>query len=82
VAEGLPFTQAFEREAGETPDAAAAHAWRTYRRWTTWLPTLASTSATWTLILILAFVAFAVRLRQRIARRRQWSEEDQWPVDE
>jgi hypothetical protein len=76
VAEGVPFDEAFAREAGETPDAAAAHAWRSYRRWTNWVPAVASASATWTVILLLAFAAFAVRVRQRIRRRRRWDEEE------
>jgi len=76
VADGDPFADAFAREAGETPDAAAAHAWQSYRRWTNWVPAMASASAIWTIILLLAFVAFGVRVRQRIRRRRQWGEEE------
>jgi hypothetical protein len=74
VATGVPFASAFELETGETPDRAADRAWRSYRRWTTWLPMATSASALWGLILALAFVAFFVRLSQR--RRRRWEGEE------
>lgn len=77
VARGVPFARAFELETGETPDEAAALAWATYRRWTTWLPFITSGSALWTAIMALAFVAFFVRLVQR-ARRRRRLDEDPW----
>ncbi len=76
VAGGVPFRAAFEREAGESPEIAAARTWRTYRRWTSWIPFATSTGVLWSGILILAFVAFGVRLRQRALRRRAWDEED------
>jgi hypothetical protein len=76
VARGTPFVRAFELETGETPDEAAAHAWATYRRWTTWLPFVTSGSALWTAIMALAFVAFFARLVQRARRRREWNDED------
>ena len=82
VAAGTAFQQAFAMETGETVDAAAARAWKSYRRWTNWVPAVASASAVWTLILVLAFAAFLVRMRQRLLRRRRWAEEDEWPVDE
>lgn len=75
VAAGVPFDSAFERETGETPALAADRAWRSYRRWTTWLPLATSGSALWGLILALAFVAFFVTLSKRSRRRRQWDEE-------
>jgi hypothetical protein len=75
VAAGVPFNRAFELETGETPALAADRAWRSYRRWTTWLPLATSASAVWTLILALAFVAFFVTLSKRARRRRQWDEE-------
>lgn len=76
VATGVPFESAFAREAGESQDAAAARAWAGYRRWTAWVPAVTSPSAAWTLILALAFVAFAVQRRRRARRRRQWEHED------
>jgi len=76
VARGVPFARAFAIETGETPDAAAAHAWRAYRRWTNWLPSVTSGSALWTVILMLAAVAFAMRRVRRAERRRVWEEED------
>lgn len=77
VAVGTPFDVAFVRHTGETPDEAAAVAWATYRRITTWLPVVTSGNAIWTVILTLAFIAFVVRLRQRAIRRRQWDEDEQ-----
>ena len=75
VAAGVPFARAFELETGETPALAADRAWRTYRRWTRWLPIVTSASALWGLILALAFVAFFVTLSKRARRRRQWDDE-------
>jgi hypothetical protein len=79
VATGIPFDQAFQLETGETPDAAAARVWMEYRRWTAWLPVVTSESAVWTVILALAFVAFAAQVRRRARRRRQWAEEEEIP---
>lgn len=76
VGRGAPFARAFAIETGETPDVAAAHAWRAYRRWINWVPYLTSGSAIWATILVLAGVAFAVRRRRRARRRRAWDEED------
>lgn len=76
VATGLDFDRAFEREVGLTPDAAAARAWATYRRWPTWIPALTGPSAIWALIMALSFVVYAVQLRRRILRRRQWADEE------
>jgi hypothetical protein len=79
VAAGVPFASAFELETGETPARAADRAWRSYRRWTTWLPLATSGSALWGLILALAFVAFFVQLWKRAERRRQWTGEEDHP---
>jgi hypothetical protein len=76
VARGVPFARAFQEETGVSPDAAAADAWAGYRRWTAWVPAVTSTSAAWTLILALAFLAFVAQRRRRARRRRQWDEED------
>jgi len=76
VAEGLSFDLAFAQHTRETPDEAAAVAWATYRRLSTWLPFITSVNAVWTLILGLAFLAFAMRLRQRAVRRGQWDDEE------
>lgn len=75
VAAGMPFDAAFEAETGTSPDAAADAAWAAYRRWTAWVPAVTSPSAAWTLILVLAFVAFAAQRRRRARRRRQWDED-------
>ena len=80
VAAGVPFARAFELETGETPALAADRAWRSYRRWTTWLPMVTSPSALWGLILALAFVAFFVTLSKRARRRRQWDNEAGTPA--
>jgi hypothetical protein len=76
VADGILFARAFQLETGVTTDAAAARAWRGYRRWTAWLPAITSASATWALILAIAFAAYVAQRRRRIRRRRQWDEED------
>jgi hypothetical protein len=75
VATGVRFASAFEIETGETPTQAADRAWRSYRRWTSWMPLATSASAVWGLILALAFVAFFMRLSKRTQRRRQWDDE-------
>ena len=76
VARGLPFAEAFERETGETPDEAAAHAWQAYRRWSSWIPTLTSGTSVWVLIMAVALMAFLARLRKRRQRRREWDQEE------
>ena len=75
VASGMSFDEAFRAETGTSPDLAADAAWATYRRWTAWIPAVTSPSAAWTLILVLAFVAFAAQRRRRARRRRLWDEE-------
>jgi hypothetical protein len=76
VAAGDSFERAFELTTGESADAAATRAWAAYSRWTGWVPALTSPSMPWAAILVLAFLAFAVRLRRRTIRRRQeWGEE-------
>ena len=45
-------------------------------RWTEWLPAMTSASAMWALILVLAFVAYATRMRRRSLRRQQWEDEN------
>jgi hypothetical protein len=76
MAGGIAFARAFQDVTGGTPDAAAALAWAGYRRWTAWVPAVTSASAAWTLILLLAVLAFAVQRRRRARRRRQWDEEE------
>jgi hypothetical protein len=76
VAAGVPFPQAFTAETGETPDTAAAIAWRSYRNWSRWVPALASPSAVWTFILVLATMAFLARRRRHMRARERWAEEE------
>jgi hypothetical protein len=76
MATGVPFASAFEIETGETPAQAADRTWRSYRRWTSWMPLATSASTLWGLILALAFVAFFMRLSKRTQRRRQWDDEE------
>jgi hypothetical protein len=76
VSDGTPFARAFALETGETPDEAAARAWRAYRRWTAWLPVVTSGSAVWAATLALAFAAFFVRLYRNARRRQAWAEEE------
>lgn len=76
VARGARFAEAFMLETGETPDDAAAHAWRAYRRWTRWILVATSASSLWLGIMVLAVVAFLATLRKRWRRRRQWDQED------
>jgi hypothetical protein len=75
VARGAAFDEAFRRETGEGVDAAATRAWRTYRG-LRWLPVVTGAAGMWGWILLLAFLAFAVRLRRRRERRRRWDEEE------
>lgn len=79
IARGETFDRAFARRTGETPDGAAARAWAPYRRWTAWLPALTSPFAVWTMILALAFLAFAARVYKKAQRRRAWPDE---PADD
>jgi hypothetical protein len=83
VAAGVPFPAAFAAETGESPDAAAAIAWRAYRNWIRWVPALASTSAVWSFIVALAVIAFLARRRRRMQLRKHWDEEQRgtWPFD-
>ena len=76
VARGAPFAHAFALETGETPNEAAAHAWRVYRRWTSWIPVVTSASSLWVGIMALALVAFVATRRKRWRRRRQWDQEE------
>ena len=79
VGSGVPFAESFERETGETPDAAASRAWAVYRRWTNWVPALTSGSAVWALILVISAAAYVSVRRRRIRRRRAWDEEENQP---
>jgi hypothetical protein len=83
VARGVAFARALEIETGESADSAAAHAWRAYLRWTNWLPAVTGGAAVWTMILVLASVAFVVRRHRRARRRLAWDEEEQerWTAD-
>lgn len=76
VAGGASFPRAFEAETGETPDAAAARAWTTYRRWSNWVPVVMNGTALWGVILALAVAAYAVRKRRRARWRREMALED------
>jgi hypothetical protein len=75
VATGMAFEQAFFTATGETPDQAAAIAWRVYRG-IRWLPVLTGPSGVWAAILMLAGLAFIVRQHRRRRRRRQWDAEE------
>jgi MYXO-CTERM domain-containing protein len=81
VEAGAFFDRAFARETGETPDAAAARAWATYRRWTTWVPAVANASTVWGAILALAVAAYIARRRRRARLRKQWEDGESWPFD-
>ncbi len=76
VAGGMPFEGAFIAETGETVEQAAAQAWAVYRRASQWLALLSSGQVLWTAILLLAFVAMAVRLHRRAELRRRWDDLD------
>ena len=76
IADGSTFDRAFAAETGESPEQAAARAWQGYRRWSRWLPVVTDASAVWTIILVLAFVAFFARIVQRVRQRRAWDEEE------
>jgi len=79
VARGESFDAAFRGETGETVDEAAAHAWSVYRG-LRWMPILTSAPSQWGVILLLACIAFIVRLRRRRAKR--WEDEASDEVDE
>jgi hypothetical protein len=76
VARGADFAEAFVRETGDTPDAAAARTWQRYRRWTSWIPAVTSAFSLWIGILALAVVAFVARRRKRWRRRQQWDQKE------
>ena len=75
VANGQVFEDAFLSTTGETPDTAAALAWRMYRGWR-WLPLVTSPSGIWGGILLLAAIAFFARLHRRRALRKRWEAEE------
>ena len=76
VGAGASFERAFMAETGESPEMAATRAWQGYRRWSRWLPAVTDGSAVWTVILVLAFVAFFARIMQRVRQRRAWDDEE------
>ena len=76
VARGALFAHAFALETGETPDEAAAHAWRVDSHWTNWIPVVTSAWSLWIGIMALALVAFLATLFKRWRRRRQWDQEE------
>jgi hypothetical protein len=78
VANGESFDAAFAATTGETVDEAAQQAWRVYRG-LRWMPILTSGTSLWGWILLLAFVAFVIRINRR--RRKRW-EEDEIGIDE
>jgi hypothetical protein len=78
VARGDSFETAFYAITGESVDAAAAHAWRVYRG-LRWLPVVTSDAGLWGGILLLAFIAFVVRVHRR--RQKRWREEEDDIVD-
>lgn len=82
VAAGAPFDEAFAAETGTTVEGAAAAAWARYRSWRRWLPVAAGPGSLWTWILVLAFIAFLVRLRKRRGRRRRWDAEESPGVEQ
>jgi hypothetical protein len=75
VGAGADFEAAFFDVTGETPDQAAAVAWRVYRG-LRWLPVITSPSSVWLLILAVACLAFVARTRRRSLKRQQWDEEE------
>jgi hypothetical protein len=79
VAQGIPFSRAFEMHTGETQEAAAARVWRLYQGWTSWIPVVTGASALWIAILGLAAVAFVASRGRRRRRRKQWDEEELEP---
>ncbi|MBA2305157.1 MAG: hypothetical protein H0W08_21360 [Acidobacteria bacterium] len=74
VAQGAAFEVAFRVETGESLDQAAAHAWRVYRG-LRWLPIATGGAGLWGWILVLAVIAFAVRLRRR--RQKRWDDDEE-----
>lgn len=75
VANGDSFETAFYAATGESVADAATHAWRAYRG-LRWLPVITSSAGLWGGIMLLAFIAFVIRLRRR--RQKRW-EEDETP---
>ena len=75
VAGGASFESAFYAATGESVAVAATHAWRVYRG-LRWLPVITSNAGLWGGIMLLAFIAFVIRLRRR--RQKRW-EEDETP---
>jgi hypothetical protein len=79
VADGESFDAAFRAATGESVDGAAAHAWRVYRG-LRWVPVLTGATGLWGGILVLAALAFIVRLHRR--RNKQWQDEEDGPGEE
>ena len=77
VASGLSFDAAFRAATGESSDAAADRAWQNYRRVSRWFLVATNPSTVWSFILLLAAMAFALRLRRSRQLRRRWAAEEE-----
>jgi hypothetical protein len=75
VGRGESFDQAFADVTGETAATATSAAWAGYLWWTRWILALDRLISSWTLVLLLAIVAFVLQRRRRMQRRKQWDEE-------
>lgn len=76
VASGQPFDVAMATLTGRPLTSVAADFWDRQRRWTLWVPLLASSSVVWLVIIALGAMARRRRRQRTAALRRQWDTED------
>lgn len=76
VASGRTFEVAITTRTGQTLDALASDFWNRQRRWTLWVPLLASSSMVWIGIIALGALARRRRRQRAAALRRQWDDDD------
>ena len=77
MAAGDGFDGAFVRVIGHSVADEEAAFWNRHRFWTRWGPFLATTTALWMGVTVLALVAFARRKQKTAALRRRWEEEEE-----
>jgi hypothetical protein len=77
VASGHSFDAAITTQTGRSLPSVAADFWNRQRRWTLWIPVLASSTVVWLGIIALGAMARRRRRQRTAALRRQWDTEEE-----
>jgi hypothetical protein len=77
VSSGLAFDEALTRRTGRTAQQLGADFWDRQRRWTLWIPLVASSTVVWLGIIGLAALARKRRRQRAAALRERWQSEDE-----